>query len=65
MPPVERLAEPGSTTATTAGVFLAYASSVFLVIAFVPVLGGDFWVGLGVTAFAIGSWLLGHWLVGR
>ena len=64
-PPAERLAEPGSTSGTAAGVFLAYASPVFLMMALVPLFGGDFLVGLAVVAFAVGAWVLGHWLVGR
>jgi hypothetical protein len=50
---------------TTAGVFLAYASPVFLSIAFVPLFDGDTLIGLGVGALAIACWVLGHWLVGR
>lgn len=64
-PPVERLAEPGSSTSTAAGVFLAYVSPVVLTIAFVPLLDGDTLIGLGVGALAIACWVLGHWLVGR
>jgi hypothetical protein len=64
-PPVERLADPGSTGSTTAGVFLAYVSPLVLTISFVPLLGGDTWVGLGVGVVAIACWVLGHRLVGR
>jgi len=64
-PPVERLAEPGSTSATVAGVFLAYASPVILTIAFVPLLDGDAWVGLGIGVLAVACWVIGHRLVGR
>jgi hypothetical protein len=65
LPPVERLAEPGSTSATVAGVFLAYASPVVLTIAFVPLLDGDIWIGLGVAVLAVACWILGHRLAGR
>lgn len=64
-PRAERIAEPGSTSGTAVGVFLAYASPVFLTVAFVPLFDGDFLVGLAVGAFAVASWLFGHWLVGR
>ena len=64
-PPVERLTEPGSTTGTAAGVFLAYASPVFFLIALVPLFDGDIWVGLGSLFLAVGSWVVGHRLVGR
>ncbi len=64
-PPAERMAEPGSTFGTAVGVFLGYASPVFLMIGFIPLFDGDIWAGLGVLAFAVGSWVIGHWLVGR
>ncbi|MDH3259927.1 MAG: hypothetical protein OEM84_03025 [Acidimicrobiia bacterium] len=64
-PPVERLAEPGSNTSTAAGVFLAYVSPIVLTIAFVPLLDGDIWVGLGVVALAIACWVIGHRLVSQ
>ncbi len=64
-PPVERLAEPGSTPATVAGVFLAYAAPVVLVTSFVPLLGGDTLVGLGVVLLAAACWTVGHRLVSK
>lgn len=65
LPSVERLAEPGSTAATVTGVFLAYASPVVLTMSFVPLLGGDTWVGLGVVLLAVACWAVGHRLVSR
>ncbi|MGZ8784848.1 MAG: hypothetical protein ACXW1Y_04710 [Acidimicrobiia bacterium] len=64
-PPAERIAEPGSTSGTAVGVFLSYASPVFLTVAFVPLFDGDIVVGLAVGAFAVASWMFGHWFVGR
>ena len=64
-PPIERLGEPGSTFGTAVGVFLAYASPVFLTMAAVPLLDGNLWLGLGVGALAVASWVMGHWLVRR
>lgn len=64
-PSVDRLAEPGSTSSTAAGVFLAYASPIVLAIAFVPLLDGDVWAGLGVLVLAIACWMIGNRLVLR
>ncbi|MGZ8755495.1 MAG: hypothetical protein ACXW15_09950 [Acidimicrobiia bacterium] len=61
-PPAERIAEPGSTSGTAVGVFLSYASPVFLTVA---LFDGDIVVGLAVGAFAVASWMFGHWFVGR